>query len=259
VSIILGVLILLLIYETGIILDLPLTKTVFKPFLSIFLIILVVIFQKELRRFLAMVGILVSRKKAILPVEEQTLGVIVQAINYFIKHRIGALIVFPGREPIERHLEGGAVLDGVVSLPLLLSIFDESSPGHDGAIIIEGNKIKKFAVHLPLAENIEAVEKFGTRHRAALGLAEISDALTVVVSQEKGNVSIAYNKNLISYNNVEEFERKIRQFLEKKFPKRKTENYKKALKENLKLMLISLAIAFFIWWLLFPQIAFVQK
>lgn len=257
--IILGVLILFLIYEAGIILDLPLTKIIFKPFSSIFLIILVVIFQKELRRFFAIIGIPASRRKAILPVEEQTLGIIIQAIKHFIKYRIGALIVFPGQEPIERHLEGGAVLNGVVSLPLLLSIFDESSPGHDGAIIIEDNKIKKFAVHLPLAENIEAVKKFGTRHRAGLGLAEISDALTVVVSQEKGVVSIAYNKNLTSYNSVEEVERIIHQFLEKKFPRRKIEIYVRTLKGNFKLMLVSLVIAFFLWWLLFPQIAFVQK
>ncbi len=166
--IILGVLMLFLIYEMGIVLDLPLTKTVFKPFSSIFLISLVVIFQKELRRFFTIIGTPASRRKAILPAEEQTLEVIIQAMKYFVAHRIGALIVFPGQEPIERHLEGGAVLNGVVSLPLLLSIFDESSPGHDGAIIIEDNKIKKFAVHLPLAENIEAVKKFGTRHRAGL-------------------------------------------------------------------------------------------
>ena len=256
--IILGILILFLIYEASINLDLPLTKAVFKPFAGIFLIILVVIFQKELRRFLSIIGA-IGFKRAALPITEQTLKTIIQAIEYFTQHRLGALIVFPGQEPLERHLEGGVILNGEISLPLLLSIFDESSPGHDGAIIIENNIIKKFAVHLPLAEDIEAVKKFGTRHRAGLGLAEVSDALVVIISQEKGNVSIAYNKKLTSYNDIAEVKKIIQQFLEEKFPEQKIEFYKKTLKKNLKLFLLSLAISFFFWWLFFPQIAFVQK
>jgi len=256
--IILGILILFLIYEASVNFDFPLTKTLLRPFAEIFLIILVIIFQKELRRFLSAIGVF-GFKKTILPPTEQTIKTIIRTLEYFVKHRIGALIVFPGQESLERHLEGGVTLNGEISFPLLLSIFDESSPGHDGAIIIEGNLVKKFAVHLPLAENIEVVKKFGTRHRAGLGLAEVSDALVVIVSQEKGNVSIAYNKNLTSYNNIEEVKKIIYQFLEEKFPKRKIKIYKKVLRENLKLILMSLLISFLFWLLLFPQVAFVQK
>jgi len=201
--IILGILILFFIYEVSVNFDFSLTKTLLKPFAEIFLIILVIIFQKELRRFLSAIGVF-GFKKTILPPTEQTIKTIIQTLEYFIQHRIGALIVLPGQESLERHLEGGVTLNGEISFPLLLSIFDESSPGHDGAIIIEENLIKKFAVHLPLAENVEVVKKFGTRHRAGLGLAETSDALVIIVSQEKGNISIAHNKNLTSYNNIEE-------------------------------------------------------
>lgn len=105
--------------------------------------------------------------------------------------RVGALLVLPGREPLERHLEGGIVLGGRLSEPLLLSLFDSSSPGHDGAILVRGDRVERFAVHLPLSSNRAALGAGGTRHAAALGLSERCDALCLVVSEERGTVSVA--------------------------------------------------------------------
>jgi hypothetical protein len=105
--------------------------------------------------------------------------------------RIGALIVLPQRESVESYVEGGIPLDGRLSEPLLLSIFDPSSPGHDGAVILRGSQVERFAVHLPLSVNRAALGPGGTRHAAALGLSERCDATCVVVSEERGTVSIA--------------------------------------------------------------------
>jgi diadenylate cyclase len=88
-------------------------------------------------------------------------------------------------------VQGGIALDGQVSTPLLLSIFDPSSLGHDGVVIVEADRVRKFGVHLPLAERFEHYGHMGTRHRAALGLAERSNALVVAVSEEHGTISVA--------------------------------------------------------------------
>ena len=112
------------------------------------------------------------------------------------KKRIGALIVLQGNDPLERHINGGTSLDGLVSEPLLESLFDPHSIGHDGAVIINGNRIAKFGCHLPLSINTSKYGNIGLRHTAALGLAERSDAICVVVSEEKGTISTGLSGNI---------------------------------------------------------------
>ena len=103
------------------------------------------------------------------------------------------MIVLQGNDPLERHINGGTNLDGIVSEPLLESLFDPHSIGHDGAVIIDGNRVTKFGCHLPLSMNTSKYENIGLRHTAALGLAERSDAICIVVSEERGTISLAYH------------------------------------------------------------------
>src|SRR6185437_5267675 len=91
---------------------------------------------------------------------------------------------------------GGIELDGKLSAPVLTSIFDPHSPGHDGAVVLEGDRIRRFATHLPLSANFQQLGRTGTRHSAALGLSEVTDALSIVVSEEQGTIAVARNGRL---------------------------------------------------------------
>lgn len=110
--------------------------------------------------------------------------------------KVGALVVINGRDDLTRHLTGGTPLDGEISEALLWSVFDPNSMGHDGAMVIEKERASRFQAHLPLSTNFEQLKQRGTRHAAALGLAERTDALCLVVSEERGIVSIAHENVL---------------------------------------------------------------
>lgn len=258
VPILIGIIFLILLYGLALILNLPLTRMFFNSFFGVFLIILVVIFQKELRRLFEFIGFLGLKKKVSVPGYD-TLGIILRAVKKLAKEKTGALIVFPGVERIDGRVDGGIILNGKISEPLFLSIFDDSSPGHDGAVIIKGDKIERFGVHLPLAENLEAVKKFGTRHRAALGLSERSDALCLIVSEERGVISLAYNGEIKNIDDEEELEKKLRDFFSDKFPGKTISNYRKLLKKNVIPICLSLGLALAFWAVFNYQPTIIQK
>ena len=151
---------------------------------------------------------------------ELIIGHIVRAIEQLIKNRAGALIVLPADQPIDRFTEGGVILNGRLPTPLLLSIFDPSSPGHDGAIVVEGDRVKKFGVHLPLAEKYQMYGNIGTRHRAGLGISEVSDAFTIIVSEERGTITIAHMGELKTLKNIKDLRAMLAEFVREKFSHR---------------------------------------
>jgi DNA integrity scanning protein DisA with diadenylate cyclase activity len=167
-----------------------------RGFFTVFVIILVVVFQNDLRRTFERMASWGFRKRKRFSGEQRAVQVLAKAMFDMARMNRGALVVFPGRDLIEHFVEGGQVLDGRLSHPLLMSLFDSSSPGHDGAIVLEGDRITRFAVHLPLSRNFEEIREGGTRHSAALGLSECTDALTVLVSEERGEVSVAHEGQL---------------------------------------------------------------
>lgn len=196
-------------------LNLSLVRIIFQPLLTFIIVIFAVVFQREIRRFFVWFSIVgrrsfVERKIAI---SSGVTNNIVDAVVTLAERKVGALIVFAGDYPLETLVEGGYALDGRVSVPLLLSIFDPSTPGHDGAVVIDNNKVKRFGTHLPLAENIGRVNSFGTRHRAALGLSERTDAMILVVSEERGTISIAEGGEIEVVSNPREVENRIIGFM----------------------------------------------
>ncbi len=257
--IMIGIFSLAILYGLALIFDLPLTHLVLQSFFGVSLILIAVIFQRELRRFFLFFGIF-NFAKNFIPPKENIINALVRAIFMLKNRRTGALFVFIGRESLDRHFEGGCSLNGELTEPLILSIFDESSPGHDGAMIIENNKIKRFATHLPLAEkNIERIRDFGLRHRAALGLTERSDAMVIIVSQEKQIVEISERGNLYKINNEKDLENKLINFYQNRFPKRNFIHIGQWLLKNLTILLASLAISLLIWLISYNQFIMIQK
>jgi uncharacterized protein (TIGR00159 family) len=178
-------------------LDMYMTTMVFHYGMVGIMLAMVVVFQHDIRHGLERLAS--SRWFRLTTTDDpprRLVDTITEAIAEMAQERIGALIVFPAREPLDRHLRGGVPVDAVVSQPLLLSIFHPKSPGHDGAILIECNRIAMLGVHLPLTTQVDKVHDCGTRHAAALGLAECCDALIIAVSEERGTVTVAQDGKL---------------------------------------------------------------
>ncbi len=168
---------------------------------------LIVIFQPELRKVLEKaVSVTPGRHR---DQDSQLPALIAEGFMKLAHDRCGAILVFPGKEPIRDKLSGGYQLNAIPSIPLILSIFDPNSPGHDGAVLIEGNRLTQFGVRLPMSQSARLSEDYGTRHHAAMGLAEQTDALALVVSEERGRVSAFVNGEMRPLANAGEITRAI--------------------------------------------------
>lgn len=177
--------------------DLHLTALLFRFGLTIGAVVLVVVFQDEIRRAVERVAHSSRwRSRRSSSASHPYVETLLQTAFDLAGIRRGALIVLAGDEPLEAHLDGGTALAGRISQPLLESLFDPHSAGHDGAVIIDEGRVTRFGVHLPLSDNREKSEGLGTRHRSGLGLSERSDALIIIVSEERGQVSIARHGEL---------------------------------------------------------------
>ena len=110
--------------------------------------------------------------------------------------KTGALIVIERKTPLAEYERTGIVVDGIVTSQLLLNIFEHNTPLHDGAVVIRGNRIVAATCYLPLSDNMTISKDLGTRHRAGVGISEVSDSITVIVSEETGNVSVAFEGDL---------------------------------------------------------------
>ncbi|MDH3214213.1 MAG: DNA integrity scanning protein DisA nucleotide-binding domain protein, partial [Myxococcales bacterium] len=190
-----GLGILVAVYLVASQLGLVLTTWILQSFAAVAVLVAVVVFQEDLRRLFEQIAAFGLRRR--LPqTGPDTVDTLARTIANLAEHRRGALLVIPGREPVDRHVEGGLALDARITEPLLLSLFDPHSAGHDGAVIVVGDRLTRFAVHLPLSTDHAQLGQRGTRHAAALGLAERTDALCLAVSEERGTVSVASDGHL---------------------------------------------------------------
>jgi diadenylate cyclase len=207
-----GLGILVAFYLLARLLGLVLTTWILQGFAAAGVLIAIVVFQQDLRRLFEQIAAAWFRRR-VRPTGPDVIDTIVRAVAHLAEDRWGALLVVPGREPVEAHVEGGLELDAHITEPLLLSLFDPHSAGHDGAVIVAGDRAVRFAVHLPLSTNHAQLGQRGTRHAAALGLAERTDALCIVVSEERGTVSVAAGGRLRTLRAPHEASDEIRGFL----------------------------------------------
>ena len=248
-----GILILGAAYMVVRYLDLQMTAWIFQAFFAVFLVMIVVIFQEELRQMFERIAVWSFNRQSAPTATTATADILVRTLADMANDHIGALVVISGKDPIDRHITGGIVLDGQVSVPLLRSIFDVHSPGHDGAVLIQNDRLLRFAAHLPLSKNLAQTAHVGTRHSAALGLAELCDALCLVVSEERGTISVARNGRLRQLAGPQELAAAIRGFLDDKFPVQERRHLGLQLvRENWLAKAVSICLAIGIWYLFVP-------
>lgn len=181
-------------------------------------IAMVVIFQPEIRRGLERLGrgALFTRNHTVNEQEEAMIGQLDQAIQYMSKRRIGALISIEMETGLEEYIETGIPLDADITGALLINTFIPNTPLHDGAVIIKNNRIAVAAAYLPLSDSKLIPKELGTRHRAAVGISEVTDALTIVISEETGGVSITKDNELLRDMSRENYLKFLRSQLYKK-------------------------------------------
>ena len=203
-----GIGIILIFILLAIIFEMNTILWIVENVLSIAVIAVVVVLQPELRRALEELG----RKKfiaSLMPFDkvqterfsDKTVNDLVKASFEMGKVKTGALMVIEQNVKLTEYERTGIEVDGLISSQLLINIFEHNTPLHDGAVIICGNRVVSATCYLPLSDNMEISKELGTRHRAGVGISEVTDALTIIVSEETGHVSVTYEGKL--YRNLD--------------------------------------------------------
>lgn len=199
-----GIVVIMLFWFIAVILQLNVVKWIISNTIDVGIIAILIVFQPELRKALEQLG----KKNIVRSIltfddakderfSDHTINEIIRAAFELARNKTGALIVIEEEIPLKEFESTGIILDSIISSELLINIFEKNTPLHDGAVILRGNRIVAATCYLPLSDNMQLSKELGTRHRAGIGVSEISDCLTIIVSEETGKVSIAREGNLI--------------------------------------------------------------
>lgn len=197
VKVLLGILVLLVTFFLAQQLNLQVIDWLFSKLFGISVIAILVIFSPEIRQGLAQLG---QRRLFTTPLKEEDLDLVLRQISdaaeNLSKDKIGALIAIEKKDTLNAYIENGVIIDGQVSSELIQAIFTPINPLHDGAVIIRQGRIVAASCLFPLANNRDLSRIYGTRHRAALGLSEESDAILIIISEERRDISLVYRGKL---------------------------------------------------------------
>lgn len=191
-----GIFVLVLTWALSTWLNLYTLKWLMNQMFTFGVVSVLIIFQPELRRALEQLGRnkLFGRSSSLESEDiSKQVNEVIKAVNYLAKRKIGALIVFERDTGLNEYTESGIKMGSRISSELLINIFIPNTPLHDGAVIVQNNQIAAAACYLPLSENPFISKELGTRHRAAIGISEVGDAISIIVSEETGQISLAIN------------------------------------------------------------------
>jgi diadenylate cyclase len=205
-----GIVILALVYIICSIFDLYTVVFILNSLSVIGPLALIIVFAPEIRKALERAGTTSRLIEWLIPREEEessasVIEVVTDTVVELASQRTGGLLVFERRDEIDDFIVPGTRLDAVVSEHLLTGLFNKYNPLHDGAVLVRNERIFSAGNFLPISENTTLSDELGTRHRAAVGLTERCDAVVVIASEERGEMSIAYNGRLARHLNVEQF------------------------------------------------------
>lgn len=225
-----------------------LTELLIQGLFIVILIGLVVVFQSDIRRIVDRIGNwdFFSRNNNSSYSNSAT-DIITEAVSKMAEEKVGALLVLRGEESWDRHIDGGINMEGEISIPLLRSIFNPTAPGHDGAVLIEGDTIVRFGAHLPLSKNMGENFAGGTRHAAALGLSERSDALVIVASEERGTISIAQHGVLRELDSTSDLKNILDDFWTEHYENKESTFTNGWKKRNIRTAIASVSLAAVLW------------
>lgn len=235
-----GLAVILVFMAIAEILDMTTIIWIGKSLFTLGAVAIIVALQPEIRRLIEDLGknnllttlILLGDKQNDGRFSDKTLNEIISASFEMGRAKTGALIVIEGDSPLEEYERTGITVDGLVSSQLLVNIFEHNTPLHDGAVIIRGNRVQSATCYLPLSDNRSLSKELGTRHRAGVGISEVTDALVIIVSEETGKVSVAQNGELFRCLDVIDLRRKLEAIQDKKEGKSKKNGKKKEEKKD---------------------------
>lgn len=209
-----GIAVIIIVYFFSGKLDLLTLHWLFKTFLSSILLLVIIVFQADIRRALTQMGKTPFQKTD--DVDHQDIEEIVRAASYMAKRKIGALMVIERETGLRDYIDSGFRLDARLRYELLVAIFLPSSPMHDGGVIIHQGKIHSAGCLLPLSQNTRIDRRYGTRHRAALGLSEETDAVIIVVSEETQEISLVKQGRIATLGDEKALLSALRSILQRK-------------------------------------------
>ena len=247
-----GIAIFFVCYGMTVVFELPVIQYLFQIAVSFMTIALVVVFQPEIRKSLESLGtknvaknFIFKKKKRLDKVSDKSIDEIIEAVYSMSKVKTGALIAIENNIPLEEYIETGIPINADISRQILINIFEHNTPLHDGAVVIRNNKIVSATCYFPLSENAEIKKEFGTRHRSAIGLSEVVDAPVIIVSEETGYVSLAYQGIMRTNLTKDELKNALLEFRNnKQISLEKDEQNKRFITKT---KLISIGIGFIIW------------
>lgn len=206
----LGLIGVFVIYITASLLKLNMMTSILKVFRDYWIIIFIILFQSEIRNLFTRIAQTHDMRTLFQSVKKSFYSPLLNAVSIMSFRKIGALIIIENKRKLDRSIDSGEIIDAQISVKLLLTIFNNKTILHDGAVIVRNERLYAVKVVLPLSESVEYSQKLGTRHLAGVGVTESTDAFAIIVSEETGKISVAKNGILQSGLTIDELSQRIK-------------------------------------------------